>query len=324
VSRASLLRLIALMGITAIWGWTFVVVKDAISIFPVAGFLAYRFLLAIALLMVALPRMNRQGIMAGIPIGLLLGTAFVGQTIGLHRTLASDTGLITGLFVVFVPLIEWRLLGVPIRRLTLAALGLALAGLVLLVGGLPQHLAMGDLLVALSAVGFAGQIILMSRRSPSHDALSLTLGQTLGAATVFVAAALLPMGGGLPFPPAAVWPAIVITATLATVLGFAVQAWVQRELPATPAAMVLLAEPAWATVFGVALSANPFPPSRILGALLLLLAPLLTTVAGTRRGRRILIYAARRFRVAARYPTGTSSPSWAHRVWKEPSRSIRR
>jgi drug/metabolite transporter (DMT)-like permease len=112
----------------------------------------------------------------------------------------------------------------------------------------------------------------------------------LGAAAVFVAAAMTPMGGGLALPPPSIWPAILFTAVFASALGFFVQAWAQGKLPATPAAIVLLTEPAWAAFFGVLLSGNPFPPIRIIGAGLLLATPIVMTLAESRAGRRILIY----------------------------------
>lgn len=283
-------RLAALIAITAVWGGTFVMVKDAVSLMPIASFFVFRFVLATVILLPFARRANWRGVRAGLPIGLAMGVAFIVQTVGLRLTLASDTGLITGLSVVFVPLIEWVVLRVRVSRATLVALALAVVGLVLLVGGLPRQLAVGDVIVGISAIGFAIQIILLSQRSPGHDTLSLTLGLTIGAAAVFVAAALTPMGGGLVLPPAPVWPALIVTATFATSLGFFVQSWAQQRLAATPAAIVLLTEPAWAVFFGVVISGNPFPPARILGAALLFVTPLLLTLAGTRPGRRILIY----------------------------------
>ena len=291
-----LLRLGALVGITAVWGGTFVMVKDAVAIYPVASFLAYRFVLALLLFVPFLGRIEWRSVRAGLPIGFVMGAAFILQTIGLHLTLASDTGLITGLFVLLVPLMEWLLLRNRVPRITLIGLVFAVGGLTLLVGGLPRQLALGDLLVGLSAIGYAAQIILLSRQSPHHETISLTVGQTFGAAAVFLAAAMTPFGGGLSLPPLAVWPAIVITATLATTLGLFVQAWAQRDLPATPAAIILLTEPAWATFFGVVVSGNPFPPVRIAGAALLFLTPLFITLGGTRPAQRIFTYVARRER----------------------------
>jgi len=293
-ARSAALRLGALVAVTAVWGGTFVAVKDAVTVYPVAAFLGYRFLLALLIFAPFVVKGSWRSIRAGIPIGIVMGIAFVIQTIGLRLTLASDTGLITGLFVIFVPVIEWLVLRRSIGLRTGIGSVVSLGGLVLLVGGLPRQLAVGDLLVGISAIGFAAQIVMLSRRSPHHDTTSLTFGVVLGGAIVFFLAALTPPGGGLAFPPPRVWPALIITAVFATAIGFFVQSWAQRDLPATPAAVVLLTEPGWAALFGVALQGNPFPPARILGALLLFVTPLLLTLAGTRHGHRILIYASRR------------------------------
>lgn len=287
--RSSLIRLLAILGITAIWGWTFVVVKDAIAAFPVAAFLAYRFALAVALWTPFMRHLRWRSVLAGAWIGVFMGLAFVVQTLGLHLTLASDAGLITGLFVVLVPAIEWLVFRVRVPRIMLAGVASALLGLILLIGALPRQLAIGDLLVALSALGFAVQIILVARFSHHHDSISLTVGQTVSALAVFILAALVPMGGGFPLPSPSVLVAIAITASLATALGLFVQVWAQRQLAATTSAIVLLTEPAWATFFGVWLSGNPFPPIRIAGAALLFATPVFVTLAALRPRRRTAI-----------------------------------
>lgn len=300
-SRSMLLRLLALLAAAAIWGWTFVVVKDAVSVYPVAGFLAYRFGLATIVFIPFVRHPDWRSIKAGLPIGVVLGVAFVLQTIGLRLTLASDTGLITGLQVILVPLIEWLVLRRRIPRATLAGLPIATIGLVLLVGGLPRQLALGDLLVAIGALAFAIQLLLLSRYSPDHDTPSLTLGLMVAAALVSVVAALTPPGGGLAFPPASIWPAIAITGVLASALGFYIQSWAQQQLPATPAALTLLTEPAWAALFGVLLQGNPFPPMRGIGALLLFVTPLLLVLSS--RTRRLSPRPRPSYRLAdTRYP----------------------
>jgi drug/metabolite transporter (DMT)-like permease len=276
-------RLLAILAVTAVWGWTFVVVKDAVAVFPVATFLAYRFLLAALIFLPFVRRINLDALRSGLLLGLFLGSSYLVQTIGLHFSLAADTGLITGLFVVFTPLLELLLFRVRIGRHLAIGVGLALAGLVLLVGALPRNLAFGDMLVVVGSLGFALHIVMTSRFSPRHDAISLMLGQTLSAGVLLTVAAATPFGGGFRVPSAQVWIAILITASLATALAFFVQTWVQRTVPATPTGIVLLTEPAWATLFGVWLSGNPFPPIRILGAILLFSTPVFVTITAMRR-----------------------------------------
>src|SRR3712207_744152 len=93
-----------LVGVTAVWGWTFVVVQDAISSYGVLGFLALRFALASVALAPLLPKMTRRTLLVGLGIGLVLGIGYLFQTLGLLHTTPTNSGLITGLFVVFAPL----------------------------------------------------------------------------------------------------------------------------------------------------------------------------------------------------------------------------
>ena len=105
----SLLALLALVAVTAVWGLTFVQVKDAVAIYPLFAFLAVRFAIASLVLAVpAAPRLRslgRGGATAGVALGLLLATGYALQTAGLERTTVSSAGFITGLYVVFTPLL---------------------------------------------------------------------------------------------------------------------------------------------------------------------------------------------------------------------------
>jgi drug/metabolite transporter (DMT)-like permease len=104
-----MLPLLALLAVTAVWGVTFVQVKEAIALYPLFAFLALRFAIASAAL--ALPGyrrvggLGRDGLLAGGFLGLLLAAGFGLQTAGLERTTVSSTGFITGLYVVLTPLL---------------------------------------------------------------------------------------------------------------------------------------------------------------------------------------------------------------------------
>jgi drug/metabolite transporter (DMT)-like permease len=97
-----------LLGITATWGWTFVVVKNALAVYAPLPFLAVRFTLAAGLLGLVLVGFRRRPLgRIGYGIGAVLAVAYLLQTVGLKSTSPANAGLLTGLFVVFVPLIEW-------------------------------------------------------------------------------------------------------------------------------------------------------------------------------------------------------------------------
>jgi drug/metabolite transporter (DMT)-like permease len=107
-----LLYSLLLVGITAVWGWTFVVVQDAIALYGVLPFLAARFAIAAAALApFSAPKVTKKMLAVGAGIGLVLALGYLFQTLGLLYTTPTNSGLITGLFVVFAPLSDRLLFG---------------------------------------------------------------------------------------------------------------------------------------------------------------------------------------------------------------------
>ncbi|HJS70076.1 MAG TPA: DMT family transporter, partial [Gaiellaceae bacterium] len=150
----SFLPLLALVGVTAIWGVTFVQVKDALPLYPLFAFLAVRFAISTAALAPfawgRLRVLPREGYVAGVGVGALLAAAYGFQTAGLELTTVSSTGFITGLYVVFTPFIALALFRTPVPRALWAGVGLAVVGLFLL-SGAPGGSATGNALVLAAA-----------------------------------------------------------------------------------------------------------------------------------------------------------------------------
>src|ERR1043165_9302513 len=117
-----------------VWGATFYMVKGALdSVHPVT-MVAYRFLLSpVFLLPFALRRPRWTSLIKeGAVLALLLAVLYGSQTIGLGYTSASNSGFITGLFILFVPIFLWLFFRKPPTRGQWIAVGLALCGLWLL------------------------------------------------------------------------------------------------------------------------------------------------------------------------------------------------
>ena len=242
----------ALVLVTAIWGLTFVQVKDAVELYPLFAFLAVRF--AIATVVLAPPAgrplrtLPRGGWVAGAGLGLLLAAGYALQTAGLERTTVSNAGFITGLYVVFTPLAAVALFRVRIGAVVWAGVALSTAGLALLSGGGGAD-GVGDLLVLAGSAAFSLQIALMERYAPRYDAVAFTFVEMLAAFAGFavVAAAL----GQVEVPRGwTVWGALLVTGIFASALGFLVQTWAQRQLSAARTALAFAMEPVWAGLFG--------------------------------------------------------------------------
>jgi drug/metabolite transporter (DMT)-like permease len=275
---------LVLTAVTAVWGWTFVVIKDSIAQYPVAPFLALRFGLAVLVLLLVGRRLPAR---RSLPIGGLIGGAVAAgyalQTYGLQSTAPGTAGLITGLFVVFTPLID-RLFGTRVPRRTGVAVAVALAGTALLAGGNPTaRVGIGDLLVLGGAVCFALQVVLLSRHSAGLRPIDLALLQMAVSFVVFSAA------GSTSFAPPTgeVWFGVVITGVFASALAFPLQAWAQAKMSATRAALIMAMEPAWALFFAVLLAGQRLNPIQAVGAVLVLGAVVgheaLPQLAGARR-----------------------------------------
>lgn len=244
--------LLALVAVTAVWGYTFVPMKDAVAVYPLFAFLAVRFLIAAVVLAVpAAPRLRslgRGGALAGTGLGLLLALGYWLQTAGLERTTVSNAGFITGLYVVFTPLLGLLLFRARVGRAVGLGVALALAGLALL-SGVGAGDAVGDLLVLLGSAAYSLQIALMERYAPRYDPLAFTQAEMLAAfagfavVTVAVGDVELPRGG-------TVWAALLVTGIFASALGFLVQTWAQRRLSAARTALAFAMEPVWAGIFG--------------------------------------------------------------------------
>ncbi|HEX2680497.1 MAG TPA: DMT family transporter [Candidatus Dormibacteraeota bacterium] len=262
-----MIYVLLLLMVTAVWGWTFVLVKDAVTQYPTLPFLQIRFALALvvmALLVRRLPKLRELRI--GLLIGAVLAAGYLTQTVGLTMTSPGNAGLITGLFVVVTPLLN-RVFGGAIRWWTWVATVISLAGLLFLTGG-PSGMGLGDLLVLTCAVLFALHIVLLGRWSPGLPAAPLAMVQMASCTLIFSA------GGTwkLSVPSAAVWFAIVITGVFASALAFYIQTWAQAFISPNRTALILATEPAWALAAAVVLAGQRLGLLQAIGAALVLAA----------------------------------------------------
>ena len=264
-----MIYVLLLLLVTAVWGWTFVLVKDAISQYPTLPFLAIRFAVAFVVMAALVRKLPpRRLLLVGAAVGAALSAGYLFQTVGLQSTSPGNAGLITGLFVVLTPLFD-RAFGASLSLRSVLAAALALLGIGLLAGR-PGGVAYGDLLVLGCAIAFALHIVLLGRWAPSLPAAPLALVQMAVAAAVFA----LPAAGlhQLRPPPASVWPALAITGVFASALAFFVQTWAQQHLAPTRVAVILASEPAWALLFAILLAGQRFGAQQALGAALVLVA----------------------------------------------------
>jgi drug/metabolite transporter (DMT)-like permease len=260
----------ALLVASFVFGSTFVVVKSAVESFPPVAFVAWRFLLgALVLSVLAIPR--GKGIWAhGALAGVFLCSGYVFQTIGLTEATASNSALITGLYVVMTPFVAAAFSrGVP-SWWSVSAAAISFGGLILLTGAKSLDLGAGDLFTLACALSFALHIATLARLAHKHPVVPFTTVQ-LGVTAVlaFMASAVIETP---PLPPSSVWGALLITGLGASAGCFVLQVWAQTIMGPSTTAVVLAAEPAFAVATAWAVLGERLTSAGWVGASLILFA----------------------------------------------------
>ncbi len=283
---------LALLAITVIWGWTFVLVKQGMAEVGPLTFLAARFLIAFVVLAALMPRalrrIDRRTLGAGAVIGVALFGGYFFQTWGLVYTTATKSGLITGLSVVIVPLLAAGVNRVRVEARAWGGAVLAAGGLALLVLGRGRisSINFGDFLTLICAVSYAAHIVLVDRYVRRVDYRGLLLVQvgTVAALSTVGALALerIPtqLSGDL-------IEGILVTGVLATALALYILNRFQSYSTAAYTAIILTMEPVFAALFGVVLLGETLVSLQIAGAVVIVAATMIPklSVRSARTGR---------------------------------------
>jgi drug/metabolite transporter (DMT)-like permease len=212
----------------------------------------------------------REVLGPGLILGALMFVGYVFQTEGQARTTATNTGFITGLYVVFAPILAAVFLRHRVPRSVWLAVLISLAGLSLLsirdLGDL--RLYAGDLLVLAGAVVWAGHITAVGHFSPRFPAWMLSLAQ-MGAASLFHIA--LAAVTGLHLRDAAsmnVWPLLLLNGVLGSGVGFTIQVLAQQTVTPGRAVVLLAGEALFAAFFAALWIGERLSVHQRLGAML--------------------------------------------------------
>jgi len=263
----------ALLTVSAAWGLSFVVMKDAIQRQSVNNFLFTRFTLAVIVMILIRPQtiklFNKDLLQRGGLAGIFLGLGYIAQTLGLERTGAAITGFITGLYVVLTPLIASIVLKEKITKFTWLCIAVATFGLGLLsIRGF--SVGIGEMFVLASAVLFAAHIIALSKWSSGRDVYAMTVIQ-LAMCAILAGLASAIEGYSLP-PDRGVWSVVIFTAVFATAVAFIVQTWSQAHMSATKVAVILTMEVVFAALFAILLGGERLTLQTAFGGILVVVA----------------------------------------------------
>jgi drug/metabolite transporter (DMT)-like permease len=287
-----------LLTVVAVWGATFVLVKDALADVSPLLFNLLRMSLAFLALAVVnrrhLRELSRRTVLAGLVVGAFLAAGYQFQTAGLARTTAAKSAFITGLVVVFVPLLtvipRLRPRGATSPGIsTWAGALLAFVGLVLLTtpagtacSRIFASIGRGDLLTLVCALAFAGHLLSLAHAS-LHLPAGLLATLQIGAAAVLMAVTL-PLGGRLVLHlTGRLIFTLAVTSLLATAAAFTIQSYAQQHLTPTHTVLILTLEPVFAWLTSVLVLHEHFGPRTLVGALLILIGIAVIELLPSRR-----------------------------------------
>ena len=243
-----------LLFITAIWGVTFIVVKDALSLADPYSFLSLRFTVGAAALVVFSFRELRDARVwkRGGVLGILLFTGYAFQTVGLKYSTPSRSAFITGLIVIFIPFVSWGFLRKRPSWTVLVGALIATAGLTQLTNLTVEFsLPWGDVLSLGCAVAYAVQIVLTGEMAREVSPLALVTAElTVTAALSWVSKAFT--ASNVSYTPA-LWGAVLVTGLIASAFAIGVQTWAQARTSAVHVGLIFTLEPVFAAAFSTAL-----------------------------------------------------------------------
>ncbi len=235
---------------TFFWGVTFVVVKEAVNQVDVFVFLAQRFIAASSLLLLLWPFLKRpingKTLLKGSVLGVMLFGGYAFQTVALLYTSASNTAFLTGLNVVFVPLLYGVMFRKRIAVKSFAGAVLAFMGLYLLCAtGTSWSFNQGDLLGLVCSICIAVHIIYTGKYARQCDVYWLTTIQLgiIGVLSLFIA--YFTEHDALAWYPE-IRDALIICVLFATVFAFMVQTSMQQFISPSSTALIFCLEPGYA------------------------------------------------------------------------------
>jgi drug/metabolite transporter (DMT)-like permease len=266
----------ALVGAALFYGVTFPLVHDALADITPFAYLLGRFGIATLILMpTAVPALRAPGprrrmlLRAGLTAGVILFGGYATQTVGLRYTSPSTSAFITGLFVIFTPVIESAISRHLPRWPVVVGIMLATVGLYLLTGADVQ-LGRGEALTLACAVLFAFHIVYIGAYANVLQTAPFTVMQ-IGVVAVLSISPTGAQGTGS-LTALAVF-AMLFTGVACSAVALPLQLWGQRQIPASRAALILLAEPVFAGIAGY-VNGERLGVVRLLGA-----ATILTGIA---------------------------------------------
>ncbi len=271
---------LALIGVTILWGGTFLIVQTGLSGSGPLFFVGLRFgtatIVTLALLRQKLIGLTRREMIGGSAIGVGIFLGYTLQTWGLQYIPSSTSAFITAAYVPLVPLLQWLILHKRPHLMRWIGVTFAFAGLLLLAGPKPDiGFGLGETLTLISTLAIAVEIVLISLWAGKVDILRVTVVQL--AVTSLLAFGTMPLVGEA--VPSFSWLLAACACGLGVMSAIIqlVMNWAQRSVSATRATLIYAGEPVWAGIVG-RMAGERLPSSALLGAALIVIGVIVSEI----------------------------------------------
>lgn len=287
MKKRTILPQLGILLATIIWGFSFVVVKDALDVIPPVYMTAIRFTLAAIFLVIVfwkkLKLINKKYLCGGAILGLCLMAGTALQTVALQTTDAGVCAFLTTAYVVWAPFLAWGIFKKKPNKQCLAGAALAIVGIGCLSLSNGFYMGIGELLTLLCGVCFALHIVFADKYTETQDPILISVLQMVFAAIfgwimapICDGAIDMSMFAGRDF-----WIAVLYMGILSTGICFLLQVVAQKHLSVTMAAILLSMESVFGTIFSVIFLQELLGPRKILGFVLMFVAVIVSQVTIT-------------------------------------------
>ncbi len=271
-----------LISVVIIWGATFPIMKLSLYYITPTMLLSFRFLLSAAFMLPIILKnkmlMEKKNVVLGITGGVILFIAYYAQTVGLEYTTSSQSGLITGMYVVLLPIISLLYLKIKLNKVDVIAVSVGFIGLILMSSlKFSTADAFGDLLTFICAIFYAIQTAYVFKYTKFLDSMVFTFYQLLIVgllSTIFLPFSWEPSGLSKPI----VIFTIVFTALFASFFAVLINTRALMYIEPTAAGVVYVGEPVFAVIASILILKEIPTLYIIIGGIIIVLAMLIETV----------------------------------------------
>lgn len=266
---------IVLAVVALVWGTTYAVIKDTLSIIQPFSLMMFRFgFSALILSLMYLKKFKTiKGVdlKRGIIIGIFMFLAFYFLIVSIRFTTASKFSFIVGAYVLIVPFLSWIINKTKLDRYAIVGAILATIGLAFLTMEKGAVFNLWDLVAGCCSFFFAAHMIAIEKYSGDSDPILLTIIQFITTAVLFIILTGVKEGYNFTVLPEIKWT-LGYLVIISTIIPFAIQNIVQRYISSTSTALILTLQSAFGSIFAVYYLDERMTKQMIIGCLLIFIA----------------------------------------------------